>query len=173
MSEKFPRKCDATGVGMHAGFVVCDGLLHFSEQKHLIEWLRNREDVDHGLSDEFLLEEAYALDEYYYTEWDIEDCEYWYEHGSYGHLILVSQQQSRLKDVYVLYDEDRDKLYQWEDGVIITYPEFDKAYYWEKALNEDADFECNYEAMESMYLPDHQIERLYNQLKNENTPTRF
>ena len=173
MSEKFPRKCDATGVGMHEGYVAADGLHHFSEKKYLIEYLRTLDIVSPGASDELLLTEAYILDEYYYTEWDIEDCEYWYEHGSYGHLILVSQQQSRLKDVYVLYDEDRDKLYQWEDGVIITYTEFDRAYYWEKVLNEDEDFECNYEAMESMYLPDHQIERLYNQLKNENTPTRF
>jgi hypothetical protein len=82
---------------------------------------------------------------------------------------MVSPQESRLKDVYVLYDEDRDKLYQHEDGVVITYTEYDRAYYWENVLNENV--ECNYEAMESMYLPDHQIDRLYNQLTKSNKQT--
>jgi hypothetical protein len=167
MNEKFPRRCDATGVGMHDGFVVCDGEYHFSEEKYLIEWLRGREDVDPELSDEFLLEEAFAEDEYYHTEWDIDDSDYWYEYGVDGQLVMVSEQESVLKDVYVLYDEDRDKVYQWEDGKVITYTDFERAYYWERALNDSEEFECKYETMEALHLPDHQIVRLHNQRTNK------
>jgi hypothetical protein len=171
MREKFPRKCDATGVGMHAGFVVCDGLLHFSEQKHLIEHLRTLDIVNPDASDEFLLKEAYIFDEYYYTEWDIDDCESWYEYGSYGHLTLVNPQESRLRDVYVLYDEEKDRLYQWENGVLITYHNYSSALYWERELNAFEDAKYKYEAIEAVYLPEHQIQRLYNQLTKSNKQT--
>jgi hypothetical protein len=167
MREKFPRKCDATGVGMHEGFVAVDGLYHFSEEKYLIEWLRGREDVDSGLSDEFLLEEAFALDEYYYTEWDIDDCDYWYEVGDYGHLVLVSPEESVLRDRYVLYDEDKDRLYQREDGLVMTYFNYEMAYYWEHELNKSDDDDYKYEAMEATFLPEHQSKRLYNQIKKK------
>jgi hypothetical protein len=79
--EKFARVCDATGRGINAGYVVNDGEIYFSEKKHLVEYLRNRGGMDH-LSDEFILKEAYELDEFYYTEWDEEinkdnyDCYY-------------------------------------------------------------------------------------------------
>jgi hypothetical protein len=165
MKEQFPRKCDATGVGMHKGYVAADGMHHFSEKKYLIEYLRTLDIVNPDASDEFLLTEAYLRDEYYYTEWEIDDCEYWYEYSADGTLIMASIEESLLKNIYVLYDEDRDKVYQWEDGVIITYTDFERAYYWEKVLNEDEDFDCNYEAMQSIYLPDHHIDRLINHTK--------
>jgi len=167
MREKFPRKCDATGVGMHVGFVVSDGIYHFSEEKYLIQHLRDNGYDDPNISDAMLLEEAYVNDDYYHTEWDIDDSDYWYEYGVNGHLVMVSEQESVLKDVYVLYDEDRDKVYQWEDGKVITYTNFERAYYWERALNDDEDFECKYETMEALHLPDHQIVRLHNQLKKK------
>ena len=72
--EKFARKCDATGRGMNEGYVVGDGELCFSEEKHLIDHLRSRGGMD-GLSDEFILNEAYEQDEYYYTEWDFYDID--------------------------------------------------------------------------------------------------
>jgi hypothetical protein len=65
--EKFARRCNVTGRGMNEGYVVGDGELYFSEEKHLIEWLRSRGGMD-DLSDEFILKEAYELGEYYYTE---------------------------------------------------------------------------------------------------------
>jgi len=82
--EKFARKCDATGRGMNEGFVVGDGELYFSSLKHLVDWLRSRDGMD-GLSDEFILEEAYQLEEYYYTEWEEidEDCYYDAEGNEY------------------------------------------------------------------------------------------
>ncbi len=79
--EKFVRVCDTTGKGMNAGYVVNDGEMYFSEEKYLVEHLRNRGGME-GLSDEFILKEAYELDEFYYTEWDEEinennyDCYY-------------------------------------------------------------------------------------------------
>lgn len=86
--EKFVRVCSATGRGMNKGYVVRDGELYFSEEKHLVEWLRNRGGMD-GLSDEFILNEAYNEEEYYYTEWDEEinednyDCYYDAEGNEY------------------------------------------------------------------------------------------
>lgn len=79
--EKFVRRCDATGRGMNEGYVVGDGEMYFSEREHLISWLRSRGGMD-GLSDDFILDEAYKMEEYYYTEWDEEinennyDCYY-------------------------------------------------------------------------------------------------
>jgi hypothetical protein len=77
--EKYARRCDATGKGMNEGYVVGDGELCFSEEKHLIDHLRSRGGMD-GLSDEFILNEAYEQDEYYYTEWDMYDIDdEWYD----------------------------------------------------------------------------------------------
>jgi hypothetical protein len=36
-------------------------------------------DGTNELSDEFILKEAYNLEEYYYTEWDAEDEDEWYD----------------------------------------------------------------------------------------------
>jgi len=78
--EKFARKCSATGKGINEGYCVNDGDFYFSEESQLVKWLRDR-DVDgtNELSDEFILKEAYDLEEYYYTEWDAEDEDEWYD----------------------------------------------------------------------------------------------
>lgn len=77
--EKFARRCDATGKGMNEGYVFGDGELCFSEEKHLIAHLRSRGGMD-GLSDEYILTEAYYQEEYYYTEWDFYDIDdEWYD----------------------------------------------------------------------------------------------
>jgi hypothetical protein len=82
--EKFARKCDVTGKGMNEGYVVGNEEMYFSEEKHLIDWLRSRGGMD-GLSDEFILNESYNQEEYYYTEWDEvdEDCYYDAEGNEY------------------------------------------------------------------------------------------
>jgi hypothetical protein len=72
--ERYARKCDATGRGMNEGYVVGDGELYFSEEQHLIDWLRGRGGME-GLSDEFILNEAHEQEEYYYTEWEEIDDE--------------------------------------------------------------------------------------------------
>ena len=76
--EKFARRCDATGKGINEGYVFGDGELYFSEEKHLIDHLKSRGGMD-GLSDEFILKEAYDQEEYYYTEWEEIDDDEWYD----------------------------------------------------------------------------------------------
>jgi len=76
--EKFARRCDATGKGINAGYVIGDGELYFSEVEHLIGWLRSRGGME-GLSDEFILSEAYNEEEYYYTEWEELDDDYYFD----------------------------------------------------------------------------------------------
>jgi hypothetical protein len=76
--ERYARKCDATGRGMNEGFVVGDGELYFSEEQHLIDWLRSLGGME-GLSDEFILKESYEQDEYYYTEWEEHDDDMYYD----------------------------------------------------------------------------------------------
>jgi hypothetical protein len=80
--EKFARRCDITGRGMNEGFVVGYGELYFSDEKHLIDWLRGLGGME-NLSDEFILNEAYEQEEYYYTEWEeIDDDVYYDEDGN-------------------------------------------------------------------------------------------
>jgi hypothetical protein len=57
---------------------VNDGEEYFANKSDLVKWLRDRNvDEYNELSDEFLLEEAYSLEEYYWTEWyDEEDHQY-------------------------------------------------------------------------------------------------
>jgi hypothetical protein len=74
----FARKCDATGVGMNAGYVYGEGDMYFSSEEHLIKHLRSLGDETYNdATDEFILKEAYENDEYYYTEWhDQQDMQY-------------------------------------------------------------------------------------------------
>ena len=91
---RYARKCDATGRGMNDGFVVGAGDLHFSEKQHLIDWLRGRGGMD-GLSDEFILNEAYEQEEYYYTEWEeIDDDVYYDEDGNELKPMIILNLQS-------------------------------------------------------------------------------
>lgn len=167
MREKFPRRCDATGVGMHVGFVVYDGEHHFSEEKYLIEFLRANGYDDPHMSDAMLLEDAFNNDDYYHTEWDIDDCDEWYEHGDFGHLVTYTAQQSAVRDIYVLYDDAKDRLYQREDGVIVRYHSSATAWHWERELNNFEDAVYKYDGINALYLPAHQIERLYKQIKKK------
>lgn len=91
-SKQFPvkwaRKDSATGKGMNEGYCCNDGEAYFENETDLIKWLRDRNvDEYNELSDEFLLKEAYECEEYYYTEWDVEDDLYWYEEQADGTLI--------------------------------------------------------------------------------------
>lgn len=84
---KWARVDTATGKGMNEGYCVGDGEAYFENETDLIKWLRDRNvDEYNELSDEFILNEAYELEEYYYTEWDVEDEEYWYEEQADGTL---------------------------------------------------------------------------------------
>lgn len=80
MTTTFSRKCSITNQGMNDGYVVNDGDMYFSDVEYLIKWLRSRGGME-GLSDEFILAEAYEMNEYYYTEWDESDHQYIMQNG--------------------------------------------------------------------------------------------
>lgn len=84
--EKFARRCDATGKGMNEGYVVGDGELYFANETDLLIHLKSRGGME-GLSDEYILAEAYNLEEYYYTEWDEVDEDEWYDEDGSLHIL--------------------------------------------------------------------------------------
>lgn len=92
-SKQFPVKWaridSATGKGMDVGFCVLDGEAYFVNESDLIKYLREVMNVDENneFSDDFILKEAYDCEDYYHTEWDVEDEEYWYEEQADGTLI--------------------------------------------------------------------------------------
>jgi len=88
---KWARVDTATGKGMNEGFCVGEGDAYFEEEADLIKYLRGlNEEGNKELSDDFILAEAYQLEEYYYTEWDVEDSDYYYEEQADGTLIEIN-----------------------------------------------------------------------------------
>jgi hypothetical protein len=89
--EKFARKCSVTGEGMNEGFVIGDGDFYIKYEKDLITFLRDNNEFpreNESLSDDFIMDEAYNLGEYYYTEWEDED-DYEYYEDENGNLIEI------------------------------------------------------------------------------------
>lgn len=74
------RKCDITGQGMNSGYCINDGGMYIKYESDMIKHLREVEKsgnpdydalVKEGrLTDEFLLEDYYKNDYYYYTDWE-------------------------------------------------------------------------------------------------------
>jgi hypothetical protein len=90
-ARKWARVDTKTGKGMNEGFCVYDGDAYFENEADLIEYLRNEiDDKGEGLSDEFIMNDAYDDGVYDYTEWDVEDEEYWY----------VEQPDGTMKEVW-------------------------------------------------------------------------
>ncbi len=79
--ERYARKCDATGRGMNDGYVVGDGELYFSEEQHLIKWLKgiSEEENLNFKSDKLMLDHYYEEELYYYTEWEEIDEDLYYD----------------------------------------------------------------------------------------------
>jgi hypothetical protein len=89
--EKFARKCSVTGEGMNEGFVIGDGDFYIKYEKDLITFLRDNDEFpreNESLSDDFIMDEAYNLGEYYYTEWEDED-DYEYYEDENGNIIEI------------------------------------------------------------------------------------
>lgn len=64
---RFPRICEKLNVGLYEGFLI-DGHT-FSEIEFVAEYIRSRGGMD-DLSDEFILDEAYALQEYQHVQYE-------------------------------------------------------------------------------------------------------
>lgn len=91
---KYARKCDLTNKGMNEGYCINNGEMYIKEQSDMIAHLRELEKkgnpeyeqlVQEGrLTDDFLLNDYYESDYYYWTEWDDVDDDYHYlENGTY------------------------------------------------------------------------------------------
>ena len=78
----YARQCDITKEGMNEGYCIQDGLMYIKYEKDMIRHLREVERegnpaYDKGLSDDFLLNDYYNADYYYWTEWECEsDLQY-------------------------------------------------------------------------------------------------
>ena len=94
--KQYARKCCITGEGMNEGYCIEDGLMYVKYEKDMIKHLRkleknsNAEEIrikrieEDRLTDEFLLQDYYKAEYYYYTEWvDEEDYEF-IEYGGQG-----------------------------------------------------------------------------------------
>jgi hypothetical protein len=80
--KKYARQCSITSEGMNEGFVIGDGDFYIKYEKDLITFLRDNDESpreNESLSDDFIMDEAYNLGEYYYTEWEDEDDYQYYE----------------------------------------------------------------------------------------------
>ena len=74
------RVCDITKESMTEGYCIRDGEMYIKYEKDLINYLRKVEkdgnpqydkDVTEGrLTDDYLLQDYYQCDFYYYTEWE-------------------------------------------------------------------------------------------------------
>ena len=83
-TELFARVCDITKKGMNEGFCIGDGAMYIKDEVNMIKHLREvekegnpdyDEDVSEGrLTDDYLLNEYYNAEYYYFTDWyDVED----------------------------------------------------------------------------------------------------
>mgnify|MGYP003117980115 CR=1 FL=1 len=87
-SKKYARKCDVTGEGMNEGYCIQDGLMYIKYEKDMIKHIREVEkkgnleydkDISEGrLTDDFLLNDYYNSEYYYWTEWEELDEDYHY-----------------------------------------------------------------------------------------------
>tara|TARA_R110000737_G_scaffold348088_1_gene381167 strand:+ start:565 stop:891 length:327 start_codon:yes stop_codon:yes gene_type:complete len=80
---RYARKCDVTGEGMNEGYCIGEGDMYIKYEKDMIKHIRKIDSVDNKyhesdmlndkLSDEWLLQDYYQHDYYYYTHWGPED----------------------------------------------------------------------------------------------------
>lgn len=69
--EKFARFCNETNRGINEGYVFNHGLYYCSTEEAALSYAKSL-----GYKD---LQESFDDDAYYYTEWDADDEDYWYE----------------------------------------------------------------------------------------------
>lgn len=69
--EKYARKCSKTGKGMNEGFCFFDGETYLKDEYDAILYAKEL-----GYDS---LDDAYNNDIYYWTDWEIEDGEIYYD----------------------------------------------------------------------------------------------
>ena len=75
---------------MNDGYVVGDGFMHIKYEKDLIALIRSwGVDENNELSDDFILNESYENEEYYWTQWEC-PTDFQYEEVN-GELIEINQ----------------------------------------------------------------------------------
>jgi len=88
--EKFARICDLTGTPMNEGYVFGDGMFYIMDDRELLK--KHLEETRHEFADmsdedndvmtmdiEDLIEFLVESDVFYYTEWDAEEDDYYYD----------------------------------------------------------------------------------------------
>ena len=84
---KYGRQCSITGEGMNEGYLVNDDTC-VKYEADLIKLIRSwGADEYNELSDEFILNEAYDNEEYFWTAWE-DESDYQYEEVN-GKLIEI------------------------------------------------------------------------------------
>lgn len=76
---KWARVDSVTGKGMNEGYCILDGEMYIEGHMSMLQHITDETDYA-------TIEEAYEDGYYYYTEWDVEDEEYWYEEQADGTL---------------------------------------------------------------------------------------
>ena len=97
MSIYYARKCSATGKGMNEGYVFLDGEFYCISKE---DALKKAKELGYNS-----LEEAYAKDAYYYTDWDVEEMikdeeEAYTEDGSVVTFITCHKCNKQTEDYY-------------------------------------------------------------------------
>ena len=72
VGKKYARLDSFTGKGMNEGYCIEDGKLYIEGHTSMLKHITNDTDYD-------TIEEAFQDGYYYYTEWDPEEEDYWYE----------------------------------------------------------------------------------------------
>lgn len=79
--KKFARKCDITGVGMNEGYCFGEGEMYAATEETALKIAKDHYGYD-------TLEEAYADDAYYWTEWD-DESDYQYMQTESGEVVEI------------------------------------------------------------------------------------
>lgn len=71
-TEKFARRCDVTGKGMNDGYCINDGEKYIAEHFAMLQHITDETEYN-------TIEEAHKDDYYYWTEWEIEEGENYFD----------------------------------------------------------------------------------------------
>jgi len=67
------RVANDTGNVINQGYVVNDGEMYFETQEGLLKYLREIDPSIADMSDDFVLNDGYDSEVYYWTEWETDE----------------------------------------------------------------------------------------------------